>query len=137
MSVVFLERSHRINRQQQATIVFRDEYRRIESRIECQQFAFADVGEAGDSAVVNRLVDAQGFEIRLIVDFGDIHAESLRVCNDIAYGQEFGNVIPCFVRHAQIFVNRLQTLRTRPIDGATDITFAPVVGSQCKRPVAE
>ena len=56
----------------------------------------------------------------------NIHAEGLRIGNDIADGQKFGNVIACFVRHTQVFVCRLQTLRAGAVDSATDVTFRPV-----------
>ena len=99
IAVVFLKCRNRRNWQQQTTVVFRDKYWGIETWVECQQFAFADVCKASDCAVINRFVDADRFEIRLIADFADIHAESLRVGNDVADGQKFWNVVACFIRH--------------------------------------
>ena len=87
IAVVLFKCRNRRNRQQQATIVFRDKYRGIETWVECQQFAFADVCKTSDCAVINRFVDADRFEIRLIADFADIHTEGLRIGNDIAYCQ--------------------------------------------------
>ena len=83
------------------------------------------------------MVDVDGFEKRLVFEVGETHAEVFGIIDDVAHSQEFRYVIAGFVRHTQVFVDRLQALGSGAVYSAADIAFAPVVGSQRQRPVAE
>ena len=59
------------------------------------------------------------------------------VAHEVAYGQQLGHIIARFVGHIEVFIHRLEPLAAGAVHGAAHVAFAPVVGGQCERPVAE
>ena len=96
-----------------------------------------NAGKPGNGFVIDGVVQFDCLKIRFVIYIADADAEGLGVGDNVAYGKEFGDVVTRFIGHTQVFVGRFETLRPCAVDGASDITFPPVVGGKCKRPVAE
>lgn len=57
--------------------------------------------------------------------------------NNVAHGEQLGDIVARFVGHTQVFVGRFEPLVAGAVDGASDVAFTPVVGGKGERPVAE
>ena len=86
---------------------------------------------------VQRRAHGNGAEIRFVLDAGQLQPEHVRIIDQIAHGQQFGDVVARFGRHVQVFVCGGKSGGLRAADGAAHVAFAPVVGGQRERPVAE
>lgn len=96
-----------------------------------------DAGKPGDGFVVERTIRFDCLKIGFVVYVADIHAERLGSGNNVAHGEQLGDIVARFVGHTQVFVGRFEPLGAGAVDGASDVAFTPVVGGKGKRPVAE
>ena len=86
---------------------------------------------------VQRRAHGNGAEIRFVLDAGQLQPEHVRIIDQVAHGQQFGDVVARFGRHVQVFVCGGESGGLCAADGAAHVAFAPVVGGQRERPVAE
>ena len=96
-----------------------------------------DLGQASRHLHVHVPVDVHAFEIRVVVNQGQLHIEQLGLRHDVLDRLQLGHVITCFVGHLQVGVTQGQAACLVARQGAADAAFAPVVGGQGQMPVVE
>ena len=119
-------------RHQKLATGFVGQQRAVVARVQLAQVFLGNAGQPGCNIQVHVTAGGDSDKVGPVGELAHLHAKTAGLAQDVAHGQQLGNVLPGFVGQAQVFKVGRQAPGTVAFDGTADIALAPVVGGQCQ-----